>query len=351
MDIQEAIDAAMEAVEIHAPEENAEEQEVVDQVPESEGEAPLAEGEPEGEPEGESEEDLPLPPGVTVVPTVQGELATQFKIMDAEGEVEVPDLFIEYKANGQVRKDRIDQVVKMAQWGVYNEEREQKVKLVEQEVLHAKQAAEEYERLVIEREKQIERLLQDDDFLLTVREAYERENSPEKRAERAELDLQSYKIQKEMEVIHQKGDAFWSAEVEPALGMIAQALPNVPVQDLEERLFYALQAHTETAPDGSPYVPESRFDAIRKFLLEDLAVWAQIQNARRAAPTTEKAAASDELKKARIEAQKAKRQLGAATRPVGRTGGISTQKSQSKPETIDDALDSALGSVLSAISR
>jgi len=349
VDISEALEAAMEAVEVPVPEEAEEQSEEVVEVPPAP--AP-AEGQEEALAEEvvEEAEEAPLPPGVVVVPAVEGELATQFTIMDEEGEIEVPNLMIEYKANGQVRKDRLDQVVKLAQWGVYNEEREQKTKQVEQEAVTYRQAAEELETLIAEREKQIERLLQDDDFLYTVREAYERENSPEKRAERAERQFEDYKVQQEMEQITQVGEQFWTSEVEPALDMIAKALPTLTFDELAERFTYAMQAHMDRAPNGQPYIPMSRYDQVRKYMVEDLAVWAQIQHARRAEPTTKQTSkASDQLQKARIEAQKAKRQVGQATKPVGKAGQMSAAPKQSKPSTIDEALESAMANVLSAI--
>jgi len=352
IDINEAMNAAMEAAlpEPVEPTEVVEEQEVTETpaVAEAATAEPVVEEPEVAEPEPEEPK---LPEGVVVVPAVEGELATQFKIMDEEGEVEVPNLMIEYKANGQVRKDRLDQVVKLAQWGVYNEAREQKAKQVEQEVVEVRTQAQELEQVLIEREKQIERLLQDDEFLYSVREAYERENSPERRAERTQQEFESYKISQEMRGINEAGEQFFKKEVTPALGMIAQALPNVTSEELEERLFYAMQAHVEIAPNGQPYIPASRHDEVRKYLVEDLAVWAQIQNARRLQPTTGKqvAPASAELSKARIEAQKAKRLVGQQTKPVGKPGSMGEAPRQRKPETLDDALDAAMSSVLSAI--
>ena len=49
------------------------------------------------------------------VPVLDDELATNFTLFDAEGELEIPDVIVEYKANGKVRKDRLDKVVKLAQ--------------------------------------------------------------------------------------------------------------------------------------------------------------------------------------------------------------------------------------------
>ena len=45
-----------------------------------------------------------MPEGYVAVATVTDALATEFTLRDAEGEVEVPDLMVEYKANGKVRQ-------------------------------------------------------------------------------------------------------------------------------------------------------------------------------------------------------------------------------------------------------
>jgi len=350
VDISEALESAMEAVEVHVPVESEEAaQEAILEVPPALEASQSVEEEQAVEPE--AKEEPVLPEGLVAVSSL-AEPITNFSVMDEAGEIEIPNLMIEYKANGQVRKDRLDQVVKLAQWGVYNQDRDLKTKQIEQESQTYLQAVQEFEALVAERESQIERLLQDDDFLYTVREAYERENSPEKRAERAERNFEDFKVQKEMESISSTGETFWKSELEPALDMIAKALPSVTFDELAERFTYAMQAHMERAPNGQPYIPMSRYEQVRKYLVDDLAIWAQIQNARRTQPTTKTQAkpakASDELSRARIQAQKAKRQVGQATRPVGRVGQITTAPQQKKPSTLDEALESAMSNVLSA---
>ena len=319
-------------------------------APEAEDEAELAdESAEEDAPEGETVE---LPDGYVAVPTVTEGLATEFVLRDADGEVEVPDLIVEYKANGRVRKDRLDQVVKMAQWGVYNQEREQRTQQIE---LAARQADEErtqVAQMLAEREAQIERLLTDEAFLEAVRDAYSAENSPERRAERAEEQIQTLRVAQQMEHIASEGMQFHDGEVAPALALIAQALPTVSTEELEDRLAFAMQAHAVRAPNGEPYVPASRYDAVRRFIVDDLAVWAQIQHARRSEPTTDpvRDQALAERDRARVEAQKAKRAVGQALKPVGRSGGISGKPTRSKaPATVDDALSSALDEVLSRI--
>lgn len=300
----------------------------------------------------ETPDDPALPEGYVAVPVVEDQLATEFVLRDAEGEVEIPALIVEYKANGKVRKDRLDQVVKLAQFGVYNEAREQQYKQVEQQAEALQTEREEYAQLLSEREAQLERLLQDEDFFLSVRDAYQAENSPEKRAERAEREVERVRVEAQMTQIQQHGQQFYQAEVKPALDLIAQTLPSVTPEELEERMAYAMQLHAQVGPNGQPYLPASQFDSARQYIVNDLAIWAQMTHARRSEVATppQVVEAQQAAVKAQVEAQKAKRALGQATKPVGRAATQQQGKPKAgKPKTLDDALDSAMDEILSSI--
>lgn len=303
------------------------------------------------EPEPDVEEEKQDADGYVKVPVVADKLATEFTIRDAEGEIEVPDVIIEYKANGKVRKDRLDQVVKLAQFGVYNEERERKVQETERKAVALAEEKSQAEKVLSEREAQLERILQDENFYLAVREAYEKENSPEQRAKRAEEEARKLRQEREFAPVLQQFERFNEAEVVPALDMIAQNLPSVTVEELEEKLGIAAMAHADTAPSGSRYIHPSRFDAIRKYIVEDLAIWAQVQHARRSESrqSPELATAKAETDKARIEAQKAKRLVGQATKPVGSTGGKAAPKKAKPAATIDEAMAQAENEILASM--
>ena len=301
--------------------------------------------------DAEPEQEQPDVDGYVKVPVVADKLATEFTIRDAEGEMEVPDVIIEYKANGKVRKDRLDQVVKLAQFGVYNEERERKVQETERNAMELAQAKAESEKVLSEREAQLERILQDENFYLAVREAYERENSPEQRAKRAEEEAKALRAEREYAPVIQHFEQFNDGEVVPALEMIVQNLPLVSMEELEDKLGMAALAHAETAPTGTRFIHPSRFDAIRKYIVEDLAIWAQVQQARRSESrqSPELATAKAETDKARVEAQKAKRLVGQATKPVGSTGGKAAPKKAKAPATIDEAMAQAEAEILASV--
>ena len=345
MDVAEAISSAIESAlppqQDTAVAEDADETLAPDAVEDS------------GDDSDESDAPVDMPEGYVAVRTVTDDLATEFTLRDAEGEVEVPDLMVEYKANGKVRQDRLDQVVKLAQWGVYNQEREQKVQQVEQMSQQVYQEREEIAALLSEREAQIEKLLLDDDFLLAVRDAYGEQNSPESRATRAEQQVQDIRVQHQMSAIAETGQRFYENEIAPALDMIAGALSSVPVEELAEKFQMAMYAHVERAPNGEAYIPASRYDAVRQYILDDLAVWAQAQHGRRSRTTTsapqqetQKALAERDL--ARIESQKAKRAVGQKTLPVGNAGKPSGKPKAYAGNTVDDAVASALSTALSS---
>jgi hypothetical protein len=354
VDISEAIAEALDAA-LPAPAEEVTEEAEVEVKPEEgveDVEAPAAEDQAEvaEEPEAEPEPLPELPEGFVAVPTVSDKLATEFTLYDEEGELEVPALTIEYKANGKVRRDRLDQVVKLAQWGVYNEDRARHTQEIEQRAVQIEQELSQYASLVEQREKQIERLLQDDDFFYSVREAYERESSPDRRAERAEQELQRFQTESEISNIAASGEVFYSNEVEPAVGMIVEAFPTLTKEEVEFQLARGIGPYLAVAPNGEPYVPKERYQEVRNLIVEQLASWANMVHTSRAAPVTAmQNKAREQEEKARIEAQRAKRTVGRATQPVGRAAKDGSQPKQKSLVTIDDALDSAINSVLSSI--
>ena len=351
MDLGEAISSAVASA--LPPQQDTAVAEDADETlaPDADGDGGDAPDSPE---ESEDIGDQPnMPEGYVAVPTVMDDLATEFSLHDADGEVEVPNLMVEYKANGKMRSDRLDQVVKLAQWGVYNQDREQKVQQVEEMSQQVYQEREELAALLSEREEQIEKLLMDDDFLLAVRDAYGEQNSPENRAARAEQQVKDIRVQHQMSAIAEKGQGFYENEIAPALDMIAKALPSVPVEELAEKFQMAMYAHVERAPNGEAYVPASRYDAIRQYILDDLAVWAQGQHGRRSKPTTsapqrETQKALAERDRARIESQKAKRAVGQKTLPVGNAGKPSGKPKAYAGNTVDDAVANALSTALSS---
>jgi hypothetical protein len=243
-------------------------------------------------------------------------------------------------------------VVKLAQFGVYNQEREAKIKEVESAVVERDQLA----KLVEEREAQLERALTDPNFLAALQEAYEKEMSPEAEVKRAKDEVQTLRVQQQMEKIQEAGQHFYETEVAPAFDMIAKAAPSVTQEELEEKFAMAMAAHAEEAPNGESYVPASRYEAVRQYIVDDLAVWAMAHHQRRSqqatpAPKVEtpKPVAPAKTDAAKVAEQQAKREVGKLTKPVGTAAKDSSTPKSAPPATLDDALTSALDSVLASV--
>lgn len=316
--------------------------------------APVAE-EPDAEPEEDvvdeevaEEEEAPepveLPNGMVAVPTITDKLVTEFVLRDNEGEeVETPALVIEYKANGKIRKDRIDQVVKLAQFGVYNQEREQAMQAFQAE---AEQAINDATNQLELREQQIRHLLEDEEAYLRVREQYMNENEPEKRVRRAESEAQELRNQRTMERQSQAAERFYSQTVMPGVQEIAERYPEVEIDEITSQLGSVL---VPIMRDG--VVPPAMYPQVEQYIATALADWAEAKHSARISRYNgEKAKANKEVEAAKIAAAKAKRSAASAARPAVRSSSnVSKKSNNSIPSTLAEAEESAMESILSSL--
>ncbi len=246
-------------------------------------------------------------------------------------------MVIEYKANGKVRKDRIDQVVKMAQLGVYNRDREEQYVAQQQEVEDlANQAIARLET----REAQLRQLLENPDAYEQVRNTYLAENEPEKRAARAEREAAQVRASVAEEQAVREGTLFYDQRVLPKLDSILTEFPEVEPDELIAQFTFAMQP---VLRDGR--IPRERYPAVLAYIESELADWAHAKHTRRLAKVKP---ATDAAQKSAIEAAKAKRAQAAASAPARGVGTSSSKKTQPKAAmTVQDAEDDALNAALS----
>ena len=286
----------------------------------------------------ENEEQKPLPESVTFKPIADA-LKTEFVAYDAEGNpVEaIPDMLIEYKANGKVRKDRIDQVVKMAQLGVYNRDREEQYVAQQQEVEGlANQAIAQLET----RESQLRQLLEDPDVYEQVRNTYLAENEPEKRAARAERETAQVRASVAEEQANRDGAMFYENRVLPTLDAILTEYPEVEPDELIAQFTFAMQPVLQ---DGR--IPRERFASVAAYVESELADWAKAKHERRLAKVKP---ATDAAQKSAILAAKAKRAQAAASAPARGVGASPAKKAPASASgnTVQDAENDALNTAL-----
>ena len=313
--------------------------------PDAEELAPEEEVVEEEASEEEEAEPVVLPEGMVAVPTIADKLVTEFVLRDNTGEeVETPALVIEYKANGKIRKDRIDQVVKLAQFGVYNQEREQTLQAQQQE---AEDAVQDALSQLDMREQQIRNLLEDEEAYLRIREQYMAENEPEKRARRAESEVQEMRNQRNSERQAQQAERFYSQSVVPALQDIASRFPEVDVEEVSSHLGAALVPIMKNG-----VVPPAMYPQVEQYIATSLMEWAEAKhNARVSRFSGQQARAKQEVEAAKIATAKAKRSAATAARPAVRSAASSSAKKQALSDnaTLEDAENAALDAILSSL--
>lgn len=288
-----------------------------------------------------TEDDVELPEGFVRVPAIADKMVTDFVVKDADGEdVETPALVIEYKANGKVRKDRIDQVVKLAQYGVYNQEREQSLLAKQAEMEGAVEEAKEMLNL---RDEQVRRILEDEDIYLKARERYLQENAPEKRAARAESDARAARLEQQEERVVKQAEAFYERRVLPGLDEIAEKYPEVEMDEISAQFSAAM---VPLMRNGR--IPPEAYPQVELFIDQTLREWAERKHTARVERLSGEKKKKEEAK---IAAARAKRVAATATRPVVRSipsAGDKKPAPKTNP-TLDEAKDDVIESVLSSI--
>jgi hypothetical protein len=287
------------------------------------------------------EGDVELPEGFGMVPAITDKMVTDFTVKDAAGEdVETPALVIEYKANGKVRKDRIDQVVKLAQYGVYNQEREQS--------LLAKQAemegvVEDAKEMLTLRDEQVRRLLEDEDVYIKARERYMQENAPEKRAARAETEAHTLRRERQEELVVKQAEVFYERRVLPKLDEIAEQYPEVEMDEISAQFSAAM---VPLMRNGR--IPVEAYPQVEAYLEQTLQEWAERKHSARVERLSGEKKKKEE---ATIAAARAKRVAATATRPVVRSIPAAGDKKSAakKNPTLDEAKDDVIDTIMSQI--
>lgn len=285
--------------------------------------------------------DAPLPSGYVAVPAIGADAVSTFALYDSTGEIEAPALQVEYKANGKMRVDRLDQVVKLAQMGVYNYERD----AVREQETSGRIA--EMQSLIDTRESQLQQLLDNEDVYLAARDRYAQANTPEMRADALARENAAMRAERVAETDSATARKFYSGEVLPALRVLTEALPEVS----EEELASYLTASAMPLLRGG-IVPPQHYDTLRQYIVEELTPLAQrLHTSRRGKIDAASGRANKQVEAAQVSAQKAKREVGKMLKPGARGMMTSSHDAKKvKPATsVDDAVESAMSYVLAEL--
>lgn len=294
-----------------------------------------------GEEEKKQPDAVPLADGIA---PIEGKVVTQFTIQTPDGKaVAIPDVMIEYKANGKVRKDRLDHVVKMAQFGVYNHDREQQIVAAQEESQRQVMAWQEHAEL---RDSQIQALLEDPDKYEKVRERYMQENVPEKQVARAKRETETLRATVQQAQAAQAAETFFQSQVLPELDALSEEFPEIETEELAAQLTLAMMPLTRNG-----VVPPSQYRQVLGVIQTDIRDWAQATHAKRHSKVAGTLAQQQEAaKKAQLEAQRAKNDLARATKPVGSiASGSGDARPARKVESVNDAVEAAMDEVLQGL--
>lgn len=268
------------------------------------------------------------------IPTLSRAPETPFAVADAEGEVEIPDLFFSFKANGKdYERVPVDKLVRFAQMGIYNADKEAKYRDVDLTVGTLERRASMAESRVQELEKFYERLLSDPSYYDQASELYQQQNTPEQRIARSEAQMQAMQAQFELEREELRRAArqeaqqselqsrytqeresaqlqtFVKTELAPSLERLMQSNPLLTEQEVLGQ--YTLL----TAPlMVGGRIPPSRLSEVKALVDHELTNWVVGVSADRQFAKTQ---ADKRVQAAKAAATQAKRQVARAAAPTG----------------------------------
>lgn len=304
----------------------------------------------------DAEAPITLPEGMVAVPKADRQLATAFKIKDKDGELEVPDLMIEFTANGKTRSEPLDKVVRLAERGFYNEEREQAILSERQQSQNILATAQQLNARVQHLEAERSHLLSSDDAYLQARARFDAENTPEARLQAEQAKSRAHEERRLYGEAEAQSSDFFNNQVVPAVGVITQSLPEVSADEIGARLILLTNHLRIPMPGGGSIIPPAAHQQVTQIMLRDITPWAQQLNDHRSGEKSErqKQTAVDEAKRKaettrlQVEAQRAKSLVGKAGKPANRGDGKETKAP--KPITnIDEAQDAALDATFAAM--
>ncbi|MCI0349124.1 MAG: hypothetical protein L0Z53_06825 [Acidobacteriales bacterium] len=268
------------------------------------------------------------------IPTLARAPETPFTVSDAEGELELPDVYFSFKANGKdYEKVPIDKLVRFAQMGIYNADKESKYRDVDLHISTLERRAQGAESRVQQLEKFYERLLADPQYYEDASALYQEQNTPEQRIARAEertramqaqLDLEREELQRaarqearqsELQSQYQRERddqtvaTFVRQELAPAFERLIQSNPLVNEREVLGQ--YTLM----TAPLlERGRVPPSRLTEVKALIDHDLTNWVTALSADR---QYAQAQADKKVQAVKAAATQAKRQVARAAAPTG----------------------------------
>jgi hypothetical protein len=292
--------------------------EVVKEEEKDEGEAEEeeeAEGTEEEKPDAEKDE------------SEEGhKLLTSFVLRQGNDEVEIPtDLTLTFKAAGKDRVDiPLDKVVLMAQMGYHNEEREEKYRATEEIAAETSEKNETLTELVMHMREEFINLLSDEEYREAAVDEYQKSNSPESRARRAEEGLRQERTTRESQRQSEQATSYVATQIYPVMKQLPKEFPSVSEDEVLGRFNRLV---TPLLRNGT--VPYAKLPEVKRLVENDLKLWAQSLHLERDSAHKKTA---NIVKGEKTKTTLAKRQAARAVQPAGKAA-----KETRKPRTYASA--------------
>lgn len=244
-----------------------------------------------------------------------------FAVFQGTDEVEIPkDVKIKFKADGEDREIDLPGVVRLAKMGYYNEQRANEIREFREQLPELRES---FQGLQNENEMltaAMSRILSgDEEYLAQEMEEFNRAQSPEARAERAERALEQERNRQRGQGVEQQAAQFVRALV-PEFESLQTTAPEVTFEEVVGK-FNMLTAPLMVRGQ----IPPARFREVERIIRSELRPWAEAQHAKR---MTAKKATTAATSRATATAAAAKKQAARAVLPQGThpTGAPPRQK-------------------------
>ena len=259
-------------------------------------------------------------------------LLTKFQIFDTEGEVDIPNVTLKYKANGKEVERPLDKVVLLAQMGEYNQERENQINAAKQYVPQVIKENDTLRAQVADYDSWMSQLLSNEDLYLNAKEEWLAQNAPEQRATRAEQELQNIRTQTQNSATENQAINYIQTQISPVLEQLVTANPLVS----EHEVFgYYSMATAPLLVNGR--VSPDRLHHVKTIVERDVANWVRSQQIAR--EDGQKRSAGS-IVAAQTAATIAKRQVAKVIQPQGSSAPPKVAKKSYA--TVEDWLNSEL---------
>lgn len=211
--------------------------------------------------------------GIVELKAPERKLMTEFQVADEEGDLEIPDIKIRFKAKGEQRELPLDHVVRLAQFGFANEEREQQVMAARKFVQEAQDTTVQMQQQISQYETHYDRLFNDPAFYEEARLAYLSQNTPEAKQQREAQQLRLEKQQWQQQQEDTQVLTFVRDRLVPTMAQLITENTNVSEQEAMGRYHELIAPYLVRGR-----IPSTRLPQIEQLVQSDLVDWVQRRN-------------------------------------------------------------------------